>query len=65
MSAPRGWPEVGHALSSPHVLTFPAVGGNVFKSLLLLVQNFSLIERVRFLLLIVPQILECLRIGPG
>lgn len=66
MSAPRGWPGVAHILSAPHMLTFPAVGGrNVFNSILLLVQDCSLIGRVRLVLLILPQILECLRIGPG
>lgn len=55
-----------HVLSTPHVLVFPTVGGpNVFSSLLLLVQGCSLIERARLVLLILPQKLECLHIGPG
>lgn len=48
------------------MLTFPAVGGrNVFKTVLLLVQGSSLTERVRLVLLILPQIVECLHMGPG
>jgi len=47
-------------LSAPHMLAFPAVGGpSVSNSLLLLVQGCSLTERVRLVLLILPQILEC------
>lgn len=54
-----------HKLSAPHVLAFTVGGPNVFSSLLVLVQGCSLIERVRFVLLILPQKLECLHISPG